>query len=471
MVLQHNMPGAGSYSASMAFNKMKSHSMLKDPIRFIKYGIWAYFLLLIFEGALRKWFLPGLATPLLIIRDPIALWVVLSARSRKLIVANIYLTGMVIIGVTGIFTAVLFGHGNLMVALYGSRIFLVHFPMIFVIGKVFNRDDVIKVAKVTLWISIMMAVLIALQFYSPQSAWVNRGIGGDTDGGGFNGGAMGFFRPPGTFSFTNGNVLFFSYAAPFIFYFWLSGKKINKLLLIAASVGLLAAIPLSISRSLFFQVGISLIFLALGISRKPEYLGKMIIAVAVVFVAFTILSNTPFFQTSTEAFSSRFVNANESEGGIKGVLGDRFLGGMFEGFTTSSSLPFFGKGLGMGTSVGAMLLSGQAGLTISEDEWTRTIVELGLILGMAAVFIRVGLFLKIAVACYKKLVLGDMLPWMLMSFGCLNLPTGQWAQPTALGFGIIIGGLLLASLRTPAAEEAGGNEYNNTIAAINTNRA
>ena len=79
----------------------------------------------------------------------------------------------------------------------------------FAIGAIFTVDDVIKVGKVTLWISIPMAVLIGLQFYSPQSAWVNRGVGGDESGAGFTG-ALGYFRPPGTFSFTNGNAFFFA---------------------------------------------------------------------------------------------------------------------------------------------------------------------------------------------------------------------------------------------------------------------
>ena len=39
----------------------------------IKKLIWAYFLLLLFEGALRKWFLPGLSQGLLIIRDPLVI--------------------------------------------------------------------------------------------------------------------------------------------------------------------------------------------------------------------------------------------------------------------------------------------------------------------------------------------------------------------------------------------------------------
>ena len=49
--------------------KVVSQAVATD-YAFIKKLIWAYFLLLLFEGALRKWFLPGLSQGLLIIRDP-----------------------------------------------------------------------------------------------------------------------------------------------------------------------------------------------------------------------------------------------------------------------------------------------------------------------------------------------------------------------------------------------------------------
>lgn len=429
-------------------NKIGQYNIALDPLYRLKQGVWLYFFLLIFEGALRKWVLPGLATPLLIVRDPIALWLILTARSKGLLRPNLYLVMMTIITVIGIITAITFGHGNLFVAIYGARILLIHFPLIFVIGRVFTRDDVIRLGKVVLWISIPMTLLVFLQFYSPQSAWVNRGIGGDMEGGGFNGGAFGYFRPPGTFSFTNGNVLFYSFEAAFVFYFWLASKSINRLVLIAATFALLIAIPLSISRSLLFQVIISLVFLVAGISRKPEYLGKLIGACIVGVLVFAVISKTTFFQTSTMVFSTRFEGANESEGGLSGVLGERFLGGMLKGIFAAPSLPFWGYGLGIGTSVGGTLLLGIPGLAVSEDEWGRIIAEMGSLLGLLIIFLRVGVFLKIAIACYKKLTKGDLLPWMITSIGLANLPTGQWAQPASLGFGVLIGGLMLASLNT-----------------------
>ena len=416
--------------------------------QWLKRGVWAYFFLLIFEGALRKWVLPSLATPLLIVRDPVALWLLVATWRRGWLPANIYLTGFVTIGIVGIFTATLLGHGNLFVALFGARILLLHVPLIFVIGRIFNRTDVLQMGKVTLIIAVPMAVLIALQFYSPQSAWVNRGIGGDVQGGGFSG-AMGFFRPPGTFSFTSGNTSFFSFVAPFVFYFWLNRKTINNLLLFAATVALVFSVPLSISRSLFFQVGLSIVFLVLASVRKPENLLRLLLILAGAAVILVVLSQSNVFGTAASAFTDRFENANETEGGLQSVFIDRFLGGLVGALTGAGDLPFFGYGIGMGTNVGSMLLSGKISFLIAEGEWGRAIGELGPLLGIGLVLLRLGLAIKIALACYRKLSQGDLLPWMLLSFGLINLAQGGWAQPSALGFFVLIGGLLVASLRTP----------------------
>ncbi|RYY07953.1 MAG: hypothetical protein EOP43_01695 [Sphingobacteriaceae bacterium] len=420
----------------------------KSPNSDLKTGIWLYFLLLIFEGALRKWFLPGLATPLLIIRDPIAIWLVIKCWQRGLLPSSIYLNGMVIIGIISVFIAIFLGHGNLFVALYGARILIFHFPLIFVIGKIFNRDDIIKIGVATLWITVPMAVLIMLQFYSPQSAWVNRGVGGDMAGAGYDG-AMGFFRPPATFSFTTGTTSYFSYAACFVFYFWFDLKKINKLILIAATLGLFIAIPLSISRGLFFQVGVTLIFLIIAVSRKPKYFGKLIVALIGGITILLILSQLSMFKTATEAFTSRFTNASTTEGGLKGTLGKRAVGGLIGSITSSADQPIFGYGIGMGTNVGGMLLSGSRNFLIAEGEWGREVGELGPILGLGVIFIRIGLAINIALMCYKKLSIDDILPWLLLSYGLQNVAEGNWAQPTYLGFCVIMGGFILASLNTP----------------------
>jgi hypothetical protein len=412
----------------------------------LKRGIWAYAALVLFEGALRKWVLPGLATPLLVIRDPLALWLIGRAWQQGYLRSNPYLTTTVLIGIVGTFTAVLLGHGSLPVAVYGARILLLHFPLVFIIGRLFSHDDICKLGLFILWISLGMTVLIALQFYSPQSAWVNRGIGGDTSGSGFSG-ALDRFRPSGTFSFTNGVTHFYGLLASFLLYFWFQPRGVPRWLLAAATVCLLLAIPLSISRGLFFQVGVAVLFSLVVFTRKPQYVRQLVLAAGVCIVLFVAVKDAPFFEDVTGAFFSRFETANEQEGGVKGVLGDRYLGGFFKAISGTGQIPFFGHGLGMGTNVGSMLLSGRTTFLISEEEWGRVIGELGPLLGLALILVRVGLCANLALRSYRQLGRNELLPWMLLSCALVTVPQAQWAQPTSLGFSTIIAGFLLAALR------------------------
>ena len=440
----------------------------KDPNHILKVGIWVYFFLWVFEGALRKWFLPALSMPLLIVRDPIVLWLIILASRRGLLKFNIYMAGMVFLGVISLVTAVLLGHGNMAVAIYGARTLLLYFPMVFVIGQVFNQEDVILMGRVIVIIAIPMTILIGLQFYSPQSAWVNRGVGGDEAGAGF-GGAMGYFRPPGTFSFTNGTTCFYSLLAPFLLYFWLNTKKINLLILTAATGALVAAIPLSISRGLFFQVGVSVIFLTIAVSRNPKYFGKILMASFLVIAALMVFSRASFFSTATAAFTDRFEGANDAEGGlVEGVIGDRFFGTLIKAIAGSSDQSVFGFGVGSGTSLGAKLLNDDSILMLADFEWMREIGELGL-MGLLVIMLRMGLAIKVSLASYNKLASGNILPWLMMSVGVLMVAQGQWHQPTALGFCALSGGIWFASFRSATVQKVNKNKTKNALESKLTN--
>jgi hypothetical protein len=292
-----------------------------------------------------------------------------------------------------------------------------------------------------------MTVLVALQFYSPQSAWVNRGVGGDMGGGGFSG-ANGFFRPPGTFSFITGVVAFYSLCACFIVYFWMNRNGINRFLLFAATAAVVMVIPLSISRSLFFGVALTLLFTGLAIARNTEYLGKLIVGSLGVFVIFALLGNTEIFKTATEAFSSRFEAASEHEGGLEGALIDRFFGGLWNALSSAFEQPVFGYGQGLGTNVGSQITTGKMAFLIAEGEWGRLIGEYGPVMGLMTIFFRLKLSAQIALASYQEMVEGNILPWVLLSIVLLNIPQGQWAQPSSLGFAVLVAGLTIASLKS-----------------------
>jgi hypothetical protein len=418
----------------------------------LKKGIWLYFFLLIFEGALRRWVFPSLASPLLLIRDVLAVYLLFIAIRNNYYPSNRIVPLVFLIGVISIFTALFFGHGNLFVALYGARILMIQFPMLFLIGHIFNKQDVIDMGKVILWLAIPMTILITMQFYSPQSAWVNKGVGDNLEGAGFSG-ANGFMRPPGTFSFTTGNVTFFCLVACYVFYFWLKPQLINKYLLVASSLALLIAIPTSISRTLFFQVFISTLFFIWAKSSQPGFLknfSQIVIGISIITILFL---NFDGLNDQIGAFWERFTKANEVEGGLRGVFMDRFLGGLLSSFSSiEDKNVVWGQGIGMGTNVGSQLLTGKLSFLIAEGEWGRIIGESGMVLGLLIVVIRIQLSFNLLYKSFKRLINGDELPWILVSYGFLLLLQGLWAQPSNLGFYVLTGGLLISSLKTSEDE-------------------
>ena len=441
-----NIVVAESKSAAAGRRTLSIRALTKAAaIESLKKGIWVYFVLLISEGALRKWVLPGLSTPLLIVRDPVAIWLLIVAYRNGLFPLNNYVIAMVSIGVAAVFTALMVGHHSLLVAIYGARILLFHFPLIFLIGKIFDREDVLQLGRIVLWMAIPMFALITLQFYSPQSDFVNKGIGSDSLGGGFSG-ALGYYRPPGTFSFTTGNTQFWSLVGVFVIYFWLNLAQINRILLTAATVALVASIPLSISRGLLIQIVLSIIFAFASISRTPRLLGRMLVAIVGLVVIVALLSNLSFFKNAIGVLTSRFDDASQSEGTINDTIVNRIGAGILEPFE-NPDFPFFGFGIGMGTNAGARLLVGRSDVfLIAEGEWGRLIGEMGAFFGLAAIGLRLHMSFRMLIESYKRLKINNLLSWIMVSVSLQAVAQGQWAQPTALGFGIVMGGLTIAAM-------------------------
>ena len=177
--------------------------------------------------------------------------------------------------------------------------------------------------------------------------------------------------------------------------------------------------------------------------------------------------------TGIEVFTARFEGASESEGGLEGTIGDRYIGG-YLGALFDWSMPLFGYGIGLGTNVGATLMGGdmwsfgfngevewsrimgECGIIFGfngEVEWSRIMGECGIILGLIIIGIRVLFSLKLWKKAYDLLVKRyDLLPWMLSAGMMLTIPQGQWSTPTNLGFSILLGGLTLAAVRTSGSE-------------------
>ena len=109
--------------------KVVSQAVASD-YAFIKKLIWAYFLLLLFEGALRKWFLPGLSQGLLIIRDPIVIWIYYLCYAQGVFpLENKYLQRCFQWVALAVVLSFLINRANPLTIAYGARTNLLHFPL------------------------------------------------------------------------------------------------------------------------------------------------------------------------------------------------------------------------------------------------------------------------------------------------------------------------------------------------------
>ena len=97
---------------------------------FIKKLIWAYFSLLLFEGALRKWFLPGLSQGLLIVRDPIVIWIYYLCYANGIFpINNKYLKWVFAWVMLSVVMSFLINQAHPLTIAYGARITYSTFPL------------------------------------------------------------------------------------------------------------------------------------------------------------------------------------------------------------------------------------------------------------------------------------------------------------------------------------------------------
>jgi hypothetical protein len=413
-----------------------------------------YFWLLIFEGALRKWVLPGLANPLLLVRDPVALlalwwgWPLLRQRRWQF-----WLQPLMVIGPIAFLLAITVGHGDIPTALYGARILVLQLPLIFLYAAAFDRNDVIRFAWVMLWLSIPMTVLLAAQSSLPNSHILNVAPGGE--GTAAFQGAMGRSRPPGVFTFISGVVSFYSLAAAslFILLYGTSLRLIGRVFCAVAGIALVVALPVSISRSLLAGYLMVLVALLVSLVLTRTRILPLISGLVAMAIAIAIATTIPAFQDTSAAFVARWEGAggvDREEVGDLGIASFQLQNRVLPGFTTPLAgldrLPFFGYGIGMGTNVGSRRLTGESRFLLGEGGWDTSLGELGLVLGLAFVIWRVALTLWIMRLAFQAAVRGNRLPLILSGSSLLTVMIGQLSQPTGLGFLVLSAGLTLAAL-------------------------
>jgi hypothetical protein len=408
-------------------------------LRFLRGLLWLYLALWVFEGALRKWILPGLANPLLVVRDPVLLLIYALALAKGVFPKGAFIVWIAGLGTAAFVVSWVATDTPLMVELYGLRAGYLHLPLIFVFASIFDEDDIKRVGKWTLLVGIPMALLVLLQFRARDSSWLNVAAGGQ---GTMIESAFGHIRPSGTFSFTNGLTGYTALIAAFFLYHLLEKRVYPRWLWIASGPVLIILIVLSGSRLAVGTLALIVATVLLISLLQPRYASSALKMAGLAAIGFLALGSFAIFKEGMDVFSYRFGNATDVQNGFV----ERFFESFLSPFAVLKDAKLGGVGLGMGTNVAAGLMYGRRGFLVAEGEPARVLLESGPVIGGAYLLLRAAITVYlgwVSLMCVRRH--GRTLPLLIFT-GCFNdIIQGQFSQPTELGFATIAGGLCLAA--------------------------
>ena len=174
----------------------------------------AVFLLLVFEGALRKWVLPQASEMIYFLKDVVLLGAYLnfygfSAPKEKLPnpakVVNILIFIAMGWCIFQVFNPSL---GSPLVGIFGLRGYLIYIPLIWIIPYLFDsEDEFYKFLRSHLLLTIPTGIIGIIQFFSPPKSFINA-YANEAAVGKATFGAMSSVRITGMFAYINNYALY-----------------------------------------------------------------------------------------------------------------------------------------------------------------------------------------------------------------------------------------------------------------------
>lgn len=412
--------------------------------------VFVVYFLLIFEGAFRKWVFPQFHQIIFFIRDPFVLLIYLYAllNGKRLVYPSIFIFGLImsmIFLVAGFFYIIYFDV-YVSVILYGWRNYFFYIPLALIIGTYFKTADRFRLLRMTVYMSLPIAVIVCIQFYSPVEAFINKSISEDAfifqvvDG---------IVRTTGTFTFTAAQAYFCGSLIAIFFANVLmdrNHKFLSRNEALFVMLTSLVCLLLSGSRTAFGLSGLVYVYCLLGsFTLKHNSAGvKKIVLLSVVVVV--SLSLYPLvFPTSFDAMISRQTDAVSQEGSTI----DRALRTFTDFSEYVISVPTWGYGIGVGTNGGAVVATGVMQFTLAEDEWSRIVLEVGPLLALIYIGFRIYLFfLLLMVSLQRVRVFADFTALAAFGFiGLLVLNGPLTMQGSMNGYGWIFTGLILSAAK------------------------
>lgn len=414
----------------------------------IRAWLWVYFILLIFEGALRKWVFPSQSDILLLVRDPVVIIIYFLAYAQGEFPINKYLNRLYIWTVLALFISLIANKTHPIILAYGIHTNLLHFPLIFVIGRVLRWKDVIYFGYAILVITLPMIFICRAQFEGDLYDYWNVGAGGTGTQLETSGGRV---RASGTFSFVSGIVFFYCFAVAFIIYGFLRLKTFWLPILIGSFALTLTAMAIAGSRAVVAECLQVVACLAFLTYVRPKEFGKITIFVfGLTAITIFLWTQIDIFIEGIDHLRTRFKEAENVEGHPIEAYFNRYWEMISAPFKTYTPSIWGNHGLGSSTR-GAYGLAGKFGIPlqsqVAEISWARPISENGVVIGSLFIIWRIWLFSSLLMLCIRKIRKGNYLAIFLFGAAGPVILFGLLGQATSLGFAAFGGGLCLAAAR------------------------
>jgi hypothetical protein len=358
-------------------------------------------LLMIFEGAIRKWVFPGAQDLVYFAKDVLLLGAYLGffrdrprLRLRLPALPAFYglLAAAALFGLLEVFNPTL---PNLLVGIFGFKAYFYYVPLLFVVPAAFPNDAAVyRFLRRYALIAIPVGLLAVAQFFSPASSFLNTYARSNEDAYVATFGSSSYVRVTSTFSFITGFTTYLLATAILILALLGAGRwRFRGHLLMFGALGMtLLGMLMSGSRApVVFLVLLFPLYWWLAVIRERgggAAFGRLLIALTLVGLA---LSSTTTGQKATDAFLGR------AAGG--GDVSSRFASPLLSPYLLLPEVGLLGFGIGATHQTAATLAPGLVpyswlhGLNV-EVETGRVMLELGPI-GFALIY-----FLRVYLAVY-----------------------------------------------------------------------
>lgn len=415
--------------------------------------------LLFFDAIFRKWILPNQSFVIMPIKMAVMVLIVLIGR--KYVKFTAWEVSFALVGTLLFIITLIFGHQNVLVDLWGCYPYWFALTGSYILGKILSADDVIRIGKFLVYISIAHNILTCIQSVLPVSHFLNATANDSIHDMSMTAADLaGGYRPPGIMMSTSLSMLLAisAYAFMLVFYYTKNIMK-EKILFIGIGLTFIGGVCATSRTYVMCVLGMTAYFLFL--CSNPQMTKKVLKIFSGVIVVALILMFTPQGEKAFDNMMNRFDNASQSNIGNKG---NTFEGTIYDIYNRNiaynieamidphtidgEGVPLLGYGQGMSTQTGGKLMGNtkNSGFALAEWDGLRIVCESGIVFGWIVIIIRMGYVLRFVghLSYYKrKKRLIALLLWPCFFIGFYLITT--WGNAANLCFAIFIAGLFMSS--------------------------